>query len=204
MNIQEETNKLFEEAKRVENLTNSIVNEKEEDLNQIIREAEEQNAKITEQASNIANERQQQLSDFIKQQVENYTPEELAYVNSPNYQNYQNFINNLEMSQVAFNLNQRYLSNKTYFKDPFYDGLSASFYINGIGFPIPDRFVCELEQAIDSKLQNYVQFEESEFKTTVEPLKYLSQNGNYAKKLDAYLITVALQKTKTNIETKTK
>lgn len=204
MNIQEETNKLFEEAKRVENLTNSIVNEKEEDLNQIIREAEEQNAKITEQASNIANERQQQLSDFIKQQVENYTPEELAYVNSPNYQNYQNFINNLEMSQVAFNLNQRYLSNKTYFKDPFYDGLSASFYINGIGFPIPDRFVGELEQAIDSKLQNYVQFEESEFKTTVEPLKYLSQNGNYAKKLDAYLITVALQKTKTNIETKTK
>lgn len=204
MNIQEETNKLFEEAKRVENLTNSIVNEKEEDLNQIIREAEEQNDKITEQASNIANERQQQLSDFIKQQVENYTPEELAYVNSPNYQNYQNFINNLEMSQVAFNLNQRYLSNKTYFKDPFYDGLSASFYINGIGFPIPDRFVCELEQAIDSKLQNYVQFEESEFKTTVEPLKYLSQNGNYAKKLDAYLITVALQKTKTNIETKTK
>lgn len=208
MSIQDETDKLIKqveaEQKRVEDLTNSIVGNKQENLDTIIRNIEKEKVRIVEQASNISSQKQQEMNNFIKQQTEGYTAEELAYINSPYYQNYQKFINNLEMSQVAANLNQRYLMNQNYFKDPFYDGLSLMYYINGIGFPIPDRFVDELKQIIDSKLQLFVQFDKSEFKTKIEQLKYLSQSENYAKKLDAYLITISLQKTKTNIETKTK
>lgn len=186
MSIQEE-NKLLEQEKQ-----NQI--EKDEKINEVLGRREATIAQTIRQV-------EEKKSD--KENL-NYTNEELTYINSPYYQNYKQIIDNIEVSQIAANLNQRYVTNQMYFKDPFYDGLSLAFCVNGIGFPIPNRFVNQLRQIIDTKIQSFIQFEESQFKTEITPLKYLSQSENYAKKLDAYLITISLQKTKANIETKTK
>lgn len=184
MSIQDEANKLFEQARkeqeRVENLTSNIIGEKEASITQLIRKAEEEKQRIAEQTNRIVNAGKQELDALINQQIQNYTEEELAYVNSPNYANYQYILENLD-PVLNFNFSQLikfYQDNMTFYHDAFYRPLMSAFQIQGIGFPIPERFVEELKQIILKKIEQMGSLEEAVFDVDIVPCEYRSNKGN--------------------------
>lgn len=133
----------------------------------------------------------------------NYSEEEISYFNSPYYKNYETVLKQMD-SKLELVMNQflsQYQYNIQFYQDPT-RLLASRFFIQGIGYPIPKRYMEELKEAIDIKMNEYVSnytslFEEKKIDVTITPREYIG-NDNLIKKANSYEVMISLkQKTKT-------
>lgn len=174
-------------------------------VEQMQRELEEK----TNMAKDIVEGPKNQLDELIaiqKKLVEikngDYSKEEVDYLNSPYYDNYEKVLKQIDFSlKIALNqLSEQYQHNIQYYQDP--ERLLASiFTIQGIGYPVPARFIEKLKEIICEKISEYssnygILFENRIADTTITPREYIG-NDNLIKKTNAYEVMISLkQKTK--------
>jgi len=165
----------------------------QEDVNKAIEQHEFANM--------IANQQRKDLEEYIETQknnAENYTTEELDYMNSEYYPTYMNCLN--QLGNYAENLYKEiffiYESNRINYNDAFFMGIKRINSIAGIGFPIPERFVKLIKNTIKDSLNEISKIDDGEFYVNVVPVEYnkTGMNNNIAKPSYSYQIEVELKR----------
>lgn len=221
-NIQKNIDELFKQneqtKKELNDLTSSIIGRNQEQLNQLIEAQQKEQVQKQQELNNLTNNimgrNQVELEQLIqakKREMEtsNYTSEEIMYINSGYYNYYKYILDNADklfiesLKEIASN----YEKNRLHFHNPFHNGLSSSIITNSFGYPIPQRFLDELEYVISNNMKNqtYINFEDGEFDAKIVPINYTYKSENVAKQVNSYEIKIILkQKSKTDNNSRSK
>lgn len=178
------------------------------DVDRLIQEGQQKQQQIEQQTASIVGKQQNDIQKLIEQQQEiqyekqqNYTEEEKDYVVSPGYQNYKRILKNIDsiVAQAKAKITEVYQKNTLFYNDPYYKEISDSVVISGIGFPVPERFLNNLKQLIEIKMED-VSLEDGYVDVEIIPSEYMRQGNTVVKKTNAYQVKTTLK----NIKTKTK
>lgn len=210
--FQSDVDRLIQEGKQkqqeIEKQTAFIVGQQKNNIQELIEQQQKKQQQIEQQTASIVGKQQNDIQKLIEQQQEiqyqkqqNYTEEEKIYVNSPFYQNYKGILNNIDsvVAQTKAKITEIYQKNVQFYNNPYYKEISDSVVISGIGFPVPERFLNNLKQLIEIKMED-VSLEDGYVDVEIIPSEYMRQGNTVVKKTNAYQVKTTLK----NIKTKTK
>ena len=210
--FQSDVDRLIQEGQQkqqeIEQQTASIVGKQQNNIEQLVEKEQQKQQQIEQQTASIVGKQQNDIQKLIEQQQEiqyekqqNYTEEEKDYVVSPGYQNYKRILKNSDsiVAQAKAKITEVYQKNTLFYNDPYYKEISDSVVISGIGFPVPERFLNNLKQLIEIKMED-VSLEDGYVDVEIIPSEYMRQGNTVVKKTNAYQVKTTLK----NIKTKTK
>ena len=210
--FQSDVDRLIQEGQQkqqeIEQQTASIVGQQKNNIQDLIEQQQQKQQQIEQQTASIVGKQQNDIQKLIEQQQEiqyekqqNYTEEEKDYVVSPGYQNYKRILKNIDSiaAQAKAKITEVYQKNSLFYNDPYYKEISDSVIISGIGFPVPERFLNNLKQLIEIKMED-VSLEDGYVDVEIIPSEYMRQGNTVVKKTNAYQVKTTLK----NIKTKTK
>ena len=210
--FQSDEDRLIQEGQQkqqeIEQQTASIVGKQQNNIEQLVEKEQQKQQQIEQQTASIVGKQQNDIQKLIEQQQEiqyekqqNYTEEEKDYVVSPGYQNYKRILKNIDsiVAQAKAKITEVYQKNTLFYNDPYYKEISDSVVISGIGFPVPERFLNNLKQLIEIKMED-VSLEDGYVDVEIIPSEYMRQGNTVVKKTNAYQVKTTLK----NIKTKTK
>lgn len=178
-------------------------NKDQKSVDEVINLEQAKNEKIKD----ISSKRETETYQFIEKMKNSYTEEEIEYMNSPYYYNYKEYvkekIENI-VSSIVYQLNIKYVNNVRIYNNPFRKSISGSVMLNNIGFPIPNKFLSEINLLIKKEMNKYSQFNECEIDISIIPYEYIRKD-NLVKKIDSYKVEVLVNEnkiTKNNHKTK--
>lgn len=210
--FQSDVDRLIQEGQQkqqeIEQQTASIVGKQQNNIEQLVEKEQQKQQQIEQQTASIVGKQQNDIQKLIEQQQEiqyekqqNYTEEEKDYVVSQGYQNYKRILKNIDsiVAQAKAKITEVYQKNTLFYNDPYYKEISDSVVISGIGFPVPERFLNNLKQLIEIKMED-VSLEDGYVDVEIIPSEYMRQGNTVVKKTNAYQVKTTLK----NIKTKTK
>ena len=210
--FQSDVDRLIQEGQQkqqeIEQQTASIVGKQQNNIEQLVEKEQQKQQQIEQQTASIVGKQQNDIQKLIEQQQEiqyekqqNYTEEEKDYVVSPGYQNYKRILKYIDsiVAQAKAKITEVYQKNTLFYNDPYYKEISDSVVISGIGFPVPERFLNNLKQLIEIKMED-VSLEDGYVDVEIIPSEYMRQGNTVVKKTNAYQVKTTLK----NIKTKTK
>lgn len=210
--FQSDVDRLIQEGQQkqqeIEQQTASIVGKQQNNIEQLVEKEQQKQQQIEQQTASIVGKQQNDIQKLIEQQQEiqyekqqNYTEEEKDYIVSPGYQNYKRILKNIDsiVAQAKAKITEVYQKNTLFYNDPYYKEISDSVVISGIGFPVPERFLNNLKQLIEIKMED-VSLEDGYVDVEIIPSEYMRQGNTVVKKTNAYQVKTTLK----NIKTKTK
>lgn len=210
--FQSDVDRLIQEGQQkqqeIEQQTASIVGKQQNNIEQLVEKEQQKQQQIEQQTASIVGKQQNDIQKLIEQQQEiqyekqqNYTEEEKDYVVSPGYQNYKRILKNIDsiVAQAKAKITEVYQKNTLFYNDPYYKEILDSVVISGIGFPVPERFLNNLKQLIEIKMED-VSLEDGYVDVEIIPSEYMRQGNTVVKKTNAYQVKTTLK----NIKTKTK
>ena len=196
---------ISDEQEKIETLSNQLYNQNEDLIKNIISE-EQNNELLEEKIDSLSNYLYNQNTDLIKDIIakkQEYTEEEIKYMDSPYYTNLSNLINNIDSVAQAFAHNIMY----NVMQKQFLDKNVNYFGINNIGFPVPDKFLNQLKLSLKMKLEQFIQIDGwGDINIDIKPIQYSNRYGstiytseNMYKKVDCYNIEISINKIKKDI-----
>lgn len=184
MSVQGKINSLFEEKEKTDR-ANQIL------ANQILGEKVEANSSLIEEVK-----KQQKMDGMFD--ITSFTSEELAYYQSPYFENYKKLMTDIiddSVDNIYNTLVQIYNYNIYYYKNAFMKPIEDRRIIKGIGYPIPVKFINQLGYIIDKKMNENINLSDIECNIEIMPCQYLNdENNNIATKVDAYMLKVSLKR----------
>jgi hypothetical protein len=205
--IQNETDSLVEQYRKEqiekEQLAYSILNQRDEKIDSVVEQYKKEQLDKENLASSILNQKEANISALIEKTQANYTQEELNYMESAYYSNYQKtkeYIKN-NKNMIETYLNQLYIQNYQFYKNPFAKEIKCALTVNEIGCPIPKRFEDEIIDLLKNEL-GISNFDDAQYNIEMQPLEYSKGSENMIKQTKGYRIIVSLNQK--NLEPKSK
>lgn len=188
-NIQNNVDSLLEQEKIKNEILNNMINY-QENVDNILN-----NSSSSKQIADeiIMKEKRKQL-DFVDKVKNQYTADEINYMNSELYNYYLDLNNQIDkVNNILLNqLLSQYQKNQLFYNDPLFKDLNAKVLIGGIGFPVPNKFLEDFSQDLKILLSENHYLSNYFISIKINPIEY-SKVGEVYKKIDKYEFVINVQ-----------
>lgn len=114
----------------------------------------------------------------------------IKYQQSQFYANYQQLLNLLSniTSNLIENLNKKYYYEFIQLNNSKKKEISSFYCIQNIGYPVPEFYLNNMKQKIESIIEETNPFIDREINIKIIPIEYKMEKSNFIKKVDCYYI----------------